>query len=337
MRILLLQLDGHRFPNIALMRLSAHFKARGDEVIFRRAARPEQVVRRFDERGIDHVFASAIFERTQPVVDAVRAEYPDAYLGGTGIKLGEHPRNLATIEELGVTTLEQDYSLYPNFKSSIGFSQRGCRLKCGFCVVPKKEGKVRPEHSIAEIWRGDPWPRELVLLDNDFFGQDDWRAKIAEIRDGGFKVNFNQGINVRAIGDAEAEAIASVDYRDATMRMKLINTAWDNRKDEERLFRGLNLLVKYGVSPKNIMLYMLIGYWPNETHEDRDYRRRKLREFGCKVYPMPFVRTPELIQFQAWCVLGFDWKLPWEIWKSHRVEGGQILNRDQMAFEFPDG
>jgi hypothetical protein len=64
--------------------------------------------------------------------------------------------------------------------------------------VPKKEGKNRSAATIAEIWRGPPHAKHLHLLDNDFFGQprDQWEARVDEIRAGGFRVCFNQGINV---------------------------------------------------------------------------------------------------------------------------------------------
>ena len=183
---------------------------------------------------------------------------------------------------------------------------------------------MRPESTIGEIWRGDPWPRELLLLDNDFFGQANWRDRIKEIRDGGFKVSFNQGINARFLTDEAAEAIASVDYRDDSMKVKRIYTAWDNRKDEHRLFNGLNRLVKYGVKPDHIMVYMLCGYWPGETHEDREYRRLRLREFGAMPYPMPYVRTPELIGFQRWIVGAYDKRIPWKDWSKARYEPRNI-------------
>src|SRR6202035_5962957 len=118
----------------------------------------------------------------------------------------------------------------------------------------------------------------------DFFGQPekDWRARIREIRDGAFKVSFSQGINSRFLTDDAAEAIASINYRDDSMMKRQIYTAWDNAKDEQHLFDGLNRLVKYGVKPDHIMVYMLIGYWPGETDDDRVYRQSKLREFGCR-------------------------------------------------------
>jgi hypothetical protein len=278
MRVILLQLDG-KLPNIALMRVAAHHRARGDDVELRWATSPAKVEPRFWERA-DRVYASAIFERTRPTVARLREVRPDAIVGGTGVDLK------TTIEGIGITTKDQDYSIYPRWRQSIGFTQRGCRLNCPFCVVPRKEGKVSEENTIASLWRGDPWPRELILLDNDFFGQRNWRERIAEMRAGGFKVAFSQGINARALDDETAAAIASVDYRDDGMKDKRIYTAWDNRKDEARLFRGLELLVKYGVKPDHIMVYLLCGYWPGETHADREHRRARLREFGARPYPM---------------------------------------------------
>lgn len=316
-KILLFQLDG-KIPNIALMRVAAHHKARGDEVSFRWTGNPTKDL----WEQPDRVYASAIFEKTRPVVDVLRREFPEAIVGGTGVDVA------STLETVGISTIHQDYSLYPDWKQSIGFTQRGCRLACPFCVVPKKEGLWRSEQSIAALWRGDPWPRELILLDNDFFGktkkgEEVWRERIREIRDGGFKVSFNQGINARFLTDEASEAIASVDYRDDSMKVKRIYTAWDNRKDEERLFAGLGRLVKYGVKPDHIMVYMLIGYWPGETIEDCVYRQAKLRDFGCRPYPMPFTRTPELVGFQRWVIGAYDKRFSWEAWSDagYRPEG----------------
>jgi hypothetical protein len=272
------------------------------------------------------VYASAIFKKTAPLIDRLRQVYPQAIIGGTGYDMA------TTVEQHGVATQELDYTLYPRFRSSIGFSQRGCRLACEFCVVPKKEGKVRPERTIAEIWRGDPWPRELLLLDNDFFGQPQWRERIGEINEGKFKVCFVQGINARALNDETAAAIAAIDYRDDSMKVKRIYTAWDNKDDEERLFKGLALLCKYGVKPDHIMVYILVGYWPGETTEDREYRRRRLREFGARPYPMPFERTRELIGFQRWIVGAYDKVIPWREWQGAGFEP-RNLSRAQEVLE----
>lgn len=330
MRVLLFQLDG-KIPNIALMRIAAHHRALGDAVELRRTGQPERTL--WDGlEAPDKVYGSAIFQKSLATVLRLRAAYPGAIVGGTGVNIS------GTLEEQGITTTQQDYSIYPAFRQSIGFTQRGCRLNCSFCVVPQKEGKVRADRTIREIWRGDPWPRELLLLDNDFFGQPHWRERIAEIRDGGFKVRFNQGINARCLTEEAAEAIGSVDYRDDSMKVKRIYTAWDSRGDEERLFAGLNRLVKYGVKPDHIMVYMLIGYWPGETAEDREYRRMRLREFGARPYPMPFVRTPELIGFQRWVVAAYDKRVPWSDWSKNRFDPRGIgLHKNNLTLEVLHG
>jgi hypothetical protein len=307
MKVLLFQLDG-KIPNIALMRIAAHHRATGDEVVFRWTGTPKREL--WDQP--EKVYASAIFEKTRPAVEQLLQEFPTAVVGGTGVDVA------STLEAVGITTIEQDYSLYPDWRQSIGFTQRGCRLKCAFCVVPRKEGRIRGEQSIAELWRGDPFPRELILLDNDFFGQPAWRERIAEIREGKFKVDFNQGINARFLSDEAAEAIASVDYRACTRDRKTgLYEMRVNKPDERALFAGLQRLVKYGVKPDHIMVYMLIGYWPGETTEDRLYRQKRLRDFGCRPYPMPFDRSVrELVRFQTWVVGAYDKTVPWERWMA---------------------
>lgn len=310
MKVLLFQLDG-KIPNIALMRIAAHHRALGDEIEFRWTGEP---YRELFGGEPDKVYGSAIFEKSQTSVLRLREQFPGAIVGGTGVGLG------ITLEQHGITTLNQDYSMYPKWRQSIGFSQRGCRLNCSFCVVPRKEGRVQDVQSISDIWRGAPWPRELILLDNDFFGQKDWRGKITAINTGCFKVSFNQGINVRFITDEAAEAIASTDYRADDMKAKRIYTAWDNKKDECKLFAGLNRLVKYGVKPDHIMVYMLIGYWPGETDMDWVYRQARLRAFGCRPYPMPYVRTRETVGFQRWCIGAYDKRVSWEDWKAAKYQ-----------------
>lgn len=317
MKVLLLQLDG-KLPNIALMRLAAHHRAAGDSVHLRRAGNVDAVEPHLSDPAWERVYGSLIFEATRHVAERARVVYPGIVLGGTGWDLR------ASLEGIGVTTRRQDYSDWPSWQQSLGFTQRGCRLRCSFCVVPEKEGAVREEATIAEVWRGDPWPREVILLDNDFFGQPRWADRVEELRAGRFRVSFNQGINARMLTDETAAAIASVDYRDDSMRERRIYTAWDNRGDEARLFRGLEALVRHGVRPRHVMVYMLIGYWPGETHDDRDHRRRRLREFGALPYPMPYVRTPELVGFQRWVIGAYDKRVAWPEWERARFQPRQL-------------
>ena len=308
MNIRLTQIDG-KLPNLALMKLSHWHKSRGDTVAFTREAR-----RDLFEPEYDRVYGSAIFKFSADKLARFTTAWPNAVVGGTGTA------SLGTVEQLVGSDYERyDYGLYPDFVPSIGFTQRGCRLSCKFCVVPTKEGKAYSLNAIADIWRGDPHPKKLHLLDNDFFGQpeDQWRARIAEIRAGGFKVCFNQGINVRHLSPDAAEALASVEYRDDQFSERRLYTAWDNLKDEGIFFRGVDMLEDAGVPPKHLRAYMLVGFDKKETWDRIWHRFNLMVERGIEPFPMVFdmrATDPEryrgLKKFQRWVVTGLYRAVP---------------------------
>lgn len=307
MRVRLTQIDG-TLPNLALMKLAHWHRARGHDVVFSRS-----VDRDLFEDDYDRVYGSAIFKFSQLRLMRFQREFPGAIVGGTGT------HDTRTVEDLIEGEHEHyDYSIYPDVTFSMGFTQRGCRLKCGFCVVPAKEGKPRSVNTIAAIWRGEPYPRHLHLLDNDFFGQgrEHWQARLDEIRTGGFRVALTQGINCRMVDEESAAAIASIDYRADDFKTKRLYTAWDSLHDEKRLMRGLELLAAHGVKPDHLMVYMLIGYREGETEADWLHRQATLRAFGARPYPMPFVRTRETVGFQRWVVGSYDKRVTWERWKA---------------------
>lgn len=314
-KVRITQLDG-ALPNLALMRLASFHRSRGDEVVFTRS-----VNRRMDEPDYDHVYASAIFTYSADRQARLQAEFPWAIVGGTGSGVN------AVVESIVHDHAGLDYSLYPDFRASIGFTQRGCRLRCKFCVVPTKEGRVRDVESVAGIWRGDPWPRHLHLLDNDFFGAPAWRDRIAEIRAGGFKVSFTQGVNVRMVTPEVAAAIASIEYRDDDFRRRRLYTAWDNLKDEEVFFRGVDELERAGIPPRHLMAYMLVGYDKRETWERIHHRFERMVARGIRPYPMVFGDRPDLKRFQRWAVTGLYRAVPfseYDAGKRRAPEGEQL-------------
>ena len=315
--IRLTQLDG-KLPNLALMKLAHYHRARGDQPYLSRAIHQDL----FEHPAI--VYGSAIFSFSAPRVAQFRRQWPEAIVGGTHNLLDNR-----TVEQiLGVDEYEHyDYSIYPTFTGSIGFTQRGCRLKCGFCVVPKKEGRPRSVNTIADIWRWDPWPKHLHLLDNDFFDQEraQWQARIAEIRAGGFKVCLNQGINVRMIDEESAAALGSIPLYDDGFRVRRLHTAWDNLGDEARFFRGVDTLERHGVKPYCLLVYMLIGYAKGETWEALLYRFNRMTARRIMPYPMIYgernrVLEPEhptlgsrtLADFQRWAIRKYYTVLPFE-------------------------
>ena len=341
MKVSILQLDG-KLPNLALMRVSAHHRKMGDDIFFQ-AASSSRVI----ERGLwdryDKVYASLIFTRTKPLAKRLLEARPDAIVGGTGWEMidGELPiltfraRPQTTLESIGITCKALDYSLYPAFTASIGRTQVGCSESCAFCCVRGKEPELRFESSIRQIWRGGSHPRHIHLLDNDFFGLDgsgdeSWRERIKEIKEGSFKVCFNQGVNVRKITEETAAAIAGIRYCDDQFRVRRLYTAWDSKHDEEKLFDGLHLLFKNGVKPDNVMVYMIVGFWKDDkAPSDWEYRRKRLRAAGCRPYPMPFIEHPPSASgkpcicsecrrrrgYARWVIRRCDLFIPWNEWE----------------------
>jgi len=305
MQVRLTHIDG-KLPNLALMKLSHWHRAQGDEVTLARTPSPSMF-----EPQYDLVYGSSIFQWSSgKVVKALREAFPDAIIGGTGTEAVE------TIEQaLGLEEYEHhDYSIYPEYQWSIGFTQRGCRLNCGFCVVPKKEGKPKSINSIWDIWR-EGTDRAVVLLDNDFFGQELWRERIGEIQDGGFKVNFSQGINIRMVTPEAAEALATIRYYDGKFTARRLYTAWDNLGQEKVFFKGLDMLKDAGIPGNHVVVYMLIGYKPGETMDEILYRHRRLKDEGCWPYPMVYNNTyanADLKRFQRWVLRRHDQFIPWE-------------------------
>ena len=306
MNVRLTQIDG-KLPNLALMRLAAHHRRRGDQVYFSRHIMPDLF-----EPKYDLVYASAIFGFSVARLERFKRQWPDAIIGGTGS--GE----IHGLEDVvpGIA-LDHDYEIYPDYEYSIGFLQRGCRLKCPFCVVPKKEGKPRQEMTVAQLWRGPGYPKKLHILDNDFFGVPGWQRHIKDIISSKFKVCLNQGINVRLINAEAAEALAAIEYRDDQFQRRRIYTAWDNLGDEGRFFKGIDLLEEAGIPAKHIMAYMLVGYDKRETWERIFHRFDRMVERGILPYPMVFdLNRKDLRHFQRWVVTGLYRAVSWNAYRE---------------------
>lgn len=306
MNVRITHIDG-KLPNLALMSISAFHRSRGDTIYFTR-----ELERGLFEPSYDVVYGSCIFQFSRSRLDKFLLSFPGAIVGGSGTAKRH------TVEEVlgGVKNL--DYSLYPAFTSSIGFTQRGCRLSCKFCVVPQKEGKNRTVMTIADIWRGPGHLRHLHLLDNDFFGQprEQWRERISEIRAGNFKVCLNQGINIRLLDDEAAEALASIQYRDDQFKQRRLYTAWDNLRDEAVFFAGIDRLEKAGVPSRHVMAYMLIGFDIAETWDRIWHRFFRMIERDIRPYPMVYDRNrTDLLSFQRWVLTGLYRIVKWDDYK----------------------
>jgi hypothetical protein len=102
-----------------------------------------------------------------------------------------------------------------------------------------------------------------------------------------------------------AAAIAGIEYSDNTFRRRRLYTAWDNLKDEEVFFRGVDMLEAAGVPASHLMAFMLVGFDKRETWERIHHRFNRMVARGIMPYPMPFDQTRrDLKRFQRWAVTG---------------------------------
>ena len=271
----------------------------------------------------EKVYCSSIFASSQTRRDQLRERYPDALVGGDGYKpiwndltvigrnLGSNLREVIT--DVNPDEIVPDYESYPDFKGSLGYSQRGCRLDCGFCRMKTREGEARGVATLNQIWRGAPWPKHIHLLDNDFFGQSEWRERLTEAIEGEFKICFNQGINIRLVNAEQASVLSLVSYCDDSFKHKRLYTAWDNLGDEKVFKSGVAVLKEAGIPPTHLMVYMLVGFRKGETEEEVFHRFNELVALGCKPYPMVFDRSKEwLVKFQRWVIRRYYEFVPWK-------------------------
>jgi len=265
-----------KIPNLALMKLSAHHKSKGDSA---------ELYSPVMHQNYDKIYASTIFNYSDK--SYLR---DDMVVGGTGW-------DMKVSLPAEVEDLVPDYSLY-NYPHNLGFTMRGCRLKCKFCVVPQKEGSPFATNTIDELWtqRDSDF---LVLLDNDFFGNPEWRDRIEEIKAYGLKVNFNQGINIRNLTEEQAAALASVKFRNLKNNHSQIYFAWDDPRHEKLIHRGLERCVQAGIKPWQMAFYVLIGF--HSTPEEDLHRVETLRSYGVDPYAMPYDKDePYQNRFTRW-------------------------------------
>lgn len=277
MKIGLYDLDS-KIPNLALMRISAWHKAQGHET---------ELYLPILHETYDKVYCSSIFDFSDKSYIQ-----EDMIIGGTGI-------DLTTVLPPEIDQMNPDYDLY-GYEHNIGFAMRGCRFKCGFCVVPRKEGKAHSKSTIRNLITNKSNSDFLMLLDNDFFGNPNWKDCIEEIKDMNLRVNFNQGLNIRILSEKQAQALASVHFTNMSGNHKQVTFAWDQIEDEKTIMRGFKRCVEAGIKPYQMQFYVLIGY--NSTEEQDLHRVMTIKSLGADPYVMPFnKKNKRQMRFTRWC------------------------------------
>ncbi|EOL91505.1 MULTISPECIES: radical SAM protein [Enterococcus] len=275
MKIGLIDVDSHNWPNLCLMKLSAYHKARGGLVEWWNP-----------KNHYDLVYKSRVFTDTYSK-DTIAVTNADAViLGGTGYDLGE---NLPD----AVEHTRPDAALYPQFSdTAYGFLSRGCPRNCGFCIVSGKEGRrSRKVADLSEFWDGQ---KEIKLLDANLLACPDHEALILQLAESRAWVDFSQGLDIRLITPDNVALLNRV-------RTRAVHFAWNNPDEDLTGYFRRFLELTAIKSDRKRRVYVLTNY--GSTHEQDLYRVETLRGMGYDPYVMVYDRpaAPKITrQLQRW-------------------------------------
>lgn len=239
---------GKTFPNYALMKISAWHKAQGDEVEW------WNPLKRYDR-----VYSSKIFDFTPE--DAYLPE--DAIRGGTGYK------DIQIDKELPgeIDDMFPDYSIYPECDFAIGYLTRGCPNHCRWCVVPLKEGGIRPYRDWEELVRQDT--NKLVLMDNNILACKHGIRQLESLTGSIYRIDLNQGMDARLVDDGIADILSRIRW------IRFIRFSCDQKSQIEPIRKTIELLGKHGVKTYRIFIYLLV----TEDIQDASDRVEALKEY----------------------------------------------------------
>ena len=277
----MIDVDGHNWPNLALMKLSAWHKNRGDTVEW------------WDGFGqYDRVYMSKVFDETYSPDIPEPLNAREIVKGGTGYGLDN-----ALLDE--IEHVYPDYSLYPELTkdTAYGFLTRGCPRGCHFCIVAEKEGRRSCRVAdLSEWWSGQKY---IKLLDPNLLACPEHMDLLQQLIDSGAYVDFTQGLDCRLLTPENIDAINNI-------KLKEIHFAWDTMKDNAAILRGLRLyasLAKRKPHGSFATVYVLTNFDTQHTENDL-LRIYILRDLGYDPYVMIYDKPhapKEIRDLQRWC------------------------------------
>lgn len=248
--------DRTSFPNLALMKLSSYHKTKGEVVEF---------FRPICRSAYSTVYSSKVFSFTKENLFLPKSTYK----GGSGY-------NLEAVLSDEIEHIMPDYDIY-EVKQSYGFLTRGCIRKCKHCIVPEKEGNIKPHADIEEFLNH----KECILMDNNVLACDHGIEQIEKIARLGIKVDFNQGLDARLIDDGIARRLAKVKW------LHPVRLACDSQSQMESLHKAVELLRWHNVRPTRYFVYTLI-----EDIEEAMERIKFVKGLYCEPFAQP-LRDPK--------------------------------------------
>ena len=297
MKIGLIDVDGHNFPNIPLMKISAWHKKQGDIVEWY-----EPLFHSFGE-PFDKVYMSKVFSFTPDYQYFVNAK--EISKGGSGYCIslvdGKEVFDKLKYIELPyeIEHIYPDYSLYPEQTkdTAYGFLTRGCPRGCGFCHVKTKEGlKSYKVADLSEFWNGQ---KNIVLCDPNILACKDWKTLLQQLIDSKAWIDINQGLDIRLMTEEKSEMIKQ-------LKIKELHFAWDRYEDKDivvpkfKMFKELT-----NIDIRKLIVFVLCGDKEKRVLETDLERIYTLREMGYWAYVMLYDKENipkghELRKLQRW-------------------------------------
>lgn len=275
-KIGLIDVDSHHYPNLALMKISAYHKAKGDEVEWWNAF-----------MSYDRVYQAKIFTEEYTKDNEYFIKADEVIKGGTGYDLKNKLPN-------EIEHIFPDYSIYPTKDTAYGFLTRGCPRGCHFCVVAEKEGMRSIQVAdLTEFWNGQ---KNIEVLDPNLLACKNHITLLKQLSETNSTVNPNQGLDCRLLTEDNIYWLNQI-------KIKTMHFAWDYMSEEMSVIKGLELYNKYGKirEKRNKFVYVLVNY--DTTMEENLYRIYKLRDMGYAPYVMIYNKpsaSKEIKRLQRW-------------------------------------